>query len=160
MAYHIELKDLPPRYQEQALKQISKQGKVNDTIKVEQPIKPNQEPKQKMKYHSQSVTTESGVKFRSKAEEKRFYELKAMLDAGEISDLKLEPQFTLVEGYKKPDGTRVKRLHYTADFSYIKDGKLIVEDVKSRVTKTEAYGVRKTLMKDRYGIDIVEIMRR
>jgi len=58
----------------------------------------------------------------------------------------------------KPDGTRVRRMRYTADFSYKKDGKLIVEDVKSHPTKTTDYQMRKNLMKDIYGIVITEVM--
>ena len=94
----------------------------------------------------------------AKKEEKRYHELMELFTTGDITELKLQPQFTLVEGYMKPDGTRVRRMRYTADFSYKKDGKLIVEDVKSHPTKTTDYQMRKNLMKDIYGIVITEVM--
>lgn len=156
----VRLEDLPLRYQKQAKKQIEEQDRKQDRLNhliIEDESENKSKPRKPEKYHSQRVSTYTGVSFRSKKEEKRYWELMDLLESGEISDLKLEPQFTLLEGYRKPDGSRVKRLHYTADFSYIEDGKLVVEDVKSAPTKTEAYGIRKTLMKDKYGIDIREI---
>lgn len=46
---------------------------------------------------------------------------------------------------------------YTADFVYMKDGKLVVEDVKSEITRKEAdYVLRRKLMLDRHGIRILE----
>lgn len=44
---------------------------------------------------------------------------------------------------------------YRADFTFIRDGALVVEDVKG--FRTDKYKLKKLLMKAVYGIDIVEI---
>lgn len=169
MSYRIDIKDLPAKYQMQALRQIQEQQKKQqgrNTLAAPTSATSNHSGKQPesnsgkktaRKYRSQDVVSENGIQFRSKKELKRYKELMELLAAGVISDLKLEPQFTLIEGYKKPNGERVKRMRYTADFSYIRDGKLVVEDVKSRPTKTTSYQIRKNMMKDKYGINIVEV---
>lgn len=167
MSYRIDIKDLPAKYQLQALKQIKERQagnkNRNKNTSAGLPQSTRDEPelnsgrRSATKYHSQDVVSEGGIKFRSKKERQRYFELMDLLKSGVISDLKLEPQFTLIEGYKKPNGDRVKRMRYTADFSYIRDGKLVVEDVKSRPTKTTSYQIRKNMMKDKYGITIVEV---
>lgn len=162
MSYRIDIKDLPAKYQMQALRQIQEQqqryqgGNATAPPSAGQP-ESNSGKKPARKYHSQDIVSENGIQFRSKKELRRYKELMELLEIGVISDLKLEPQFTLIEGYKKPNGERVKRMRYTADFSYIRDGKLVVEDVKSRPTKTTSYQIRKNMMKDKYGITIVEV---
>ena len=163
MSQCLELSDLPPRYLEHAMRQIqeslkrkTKQKEEKETQKEKSSEK--EENKPKMKYRSHETASENGINFKSKKEEKRYHELMELFTTGDITELKLQPQFTLVEGYMKPDGTRVRRMRYTADFSYKKDGKLIVEDVKSHPTKTTDYQMRKNLMKDIYGIVITEVM--
>ena len=56
--------------------------------------------------------------FDSKKEARRYDELMAMLRAGQIRDLKLQPQFTIQEAYTTPEGQRVRAIRYQADFSY------------------------------------------
>ena len=68
--------------------------------------------------------------------------LKKAYEDGIISDLTLQPRWdalpakkeTYVEHLKTKDKVKervvVRPIQYTADFSYIKDGKLVVEDVK------------------------------
>lgn len=96
----------------------------------------------KSKYHNKKVEWQ-GITFDSKREMQRFLVLKEAEDNGIISDLELQPRWELLpakkEKYVKHLKTKDKicertitlPIHYTADFSYIKDGKLIVEDVKS-----------------------------
>ncbi len=69
--------------------------------------------------------------------------------AGEISDLEVHPGYDLVVA-----GMRIGR--YRPDFRYRRAGALVVEDVKSTPTKTEAYGLRKRLLKALYGLDVLE----
>lgn len=157
MSYRIEFKDLPPKYQKQALEQMQKSALSKAEVTSAKKKSTDGADSRLTKYRSVDVVTDRGLRFRSKKEEKRYYELLELLEAGVISDLKLEPQFTLIEGYKKPNGERVKRMRYTADFSYIRNGKLVVEDVKSRPTKTTSYQIRKNMMQDKYGITITEI---
>lgn len=113
------------------------------------------------KYHSVPTgrTAQNGaeIRFDSKKEARRFDELMLMLKAGKISDLKLQPQFTLQEAYTTPEGNRVRAIRYQADFSYWRDGAEVVEDVKSKATKTRVYGIKKKLMREKFGIEIREI---
>ena len=98
------------------------------------------------------------IKFDSKREAARFDELMLLLNTSRISDLKLQPAFTLQEAYTTVEGKRVRAIVYRADFSYKdSDGKLVVEDVKSKATKTRVYAIKKKLMLERYGISIIEI---
>ena len=123
------------------------------------------------KYHNQKDERAAGsgasVRFDSRKEARRYDELMAMLRAGKIRDLKLQQQFTLQEAYTTTEGVRVRAIRYQADFTYQKpqfvdrDGEwiwgLVVEDVKSRATKTRAYAMKKKLMQERFNIEIQEV---
>lgn len=69
-----------------------------------------------------------------------------------ITDLKRQVKFVLID---KSKWGRV--ITYVADFTYLKDGKLVVEDTKSKATKTRLYCLKKRLLAERYGIEIKEI---
>lgn len=112
------------------------------------------------KYHNQKDERQVEGKtlhFDSKKEARRFDELMLLLKAGEIHDLKLQPDFTLREAYTTPEGNRVQAIRYRADFSYERDGEKVVEDVKSRATKTRVYSIKKKLMREVHGIEISEV---
>ncbi len=97
-------------------------------------------------------TTVDNITFDSKAEARRYQELKAREAAGEISDLRTKCAacvFDLVV-----NGVRVSR--FTADFVYTEEGDRVVEDLKSGPTKTRAYVMRRKLMKACFGIEIRE----
>ena len=96
------------------------------------------------------------IRFDSKKEAQRYDELMLLLQAGEISDLRLQRDYTLQEAYTTPEGKRVRAIRYRADFTYVRNGELIVEDVKSPATKTRAYEIKKKLMLEKYGIEITE----
>ncbi len=49
------------------------------------------------------------------------------------------------------------KMRYTADFSYKFGGKLVVEDVKSKPTRTKEYLRNRKFMRSKFGIDIQEI---
>jgi len=107
--------------------------------------------------HTQRYVGNEIINFHSKKEAARYDELAMLLEAGVISELKLQPSFTLWESYTKPNGAKVKSVRYVADFSYMKDGELIVEDVKSTATRTTDYKLKKTLMSVDRGIEVIEI---
>ena len=112
----------------------------------------------KRKYNT-SPTKVGSIKFDSQKEAARYQELMLRLRAGRIQDLKLQPQFTLQESYITPEGKRVRAIKYVADFSYFdcdKD-KDVVEDVKSRATKTRVYAIKKKLMAERFEIEVQEV---
>ncbi len=143
----VSIENLSPWAQKQALQKLM-EGKQKKAIV-------------KNKYHNQKDqrTTAGGIsiRFDSKKEARRFDDLCAMLHAGEIRNLKLQPQFTLQEAYTTTEGVRVWAIRYQADFSYRQDGRLVVEDVKSRATKTRVYEMKKKLMREKFGIEIQEV---
>ena len=95
------------------------------------------------------------VKFPSKREARRFDELYLQYMGGAIQDLRLQQDFTLVEGYTRPNGKRVRPMVYKADFVYLRNGKRIVEDAKGK--RTEKYLMKRKLMLEKYGIEISEV---
>ena len=114
------------------------------------------------KYRNTPTTVQgadgSPVRLDSKKESERFQTLLVLLRAGAISDLRLQRDFTLQEAYTTPDGNRVRAIRYRADFTYIKDGKLVVEDVKGgNATKTREYSIKKKLVREKFGVEIVEV---
>lgn len=118
-------------------------------------------------------------KFDSQKEARRFDELLVLLQAGQIKDLKLQPEFTLREAYTDPEGWHIRPLKYRADFSYMEKTEnwygdrlaergdwefcgqamwhQVVEDVKSYATKTRVYEMKKQLMLEKFKIRIREV---
>ena len=107
-----------------------------------------------MKYHNKKV-----YGFDSKKEKRRFDELKILQRIGEISDLKTQVPFELIPTQKGKDGKTLERpVKYIADFTYTdKNGKFVVEDVKSPVTRTKDYVIKRKLMLFIHQIRITEI---
>ena len=87
-----------------------------------------------MKYHNIPVTLD-GIKFASQAESRRYGELVLREMAGEIHSLRVHPSYLLQTGFKR-DGKTYQPITYVADFEYVEEGKVIVEDVKGVVTPT------------------------
>jgi hypothetical protein len=106
---------------------------------------------------SSVMTTVDGIKFRSKAEARRYGELKLLEKAGEIHSLRLQPVFDLnvVGGFVKDVVTKVGR--YVADFDYfdVRADTRIIEDVKG--FKTPLYRWKKRHVEAQYGITITEV---
>lgn len=155
----INLSDLPPKYQVQAMekymKQQTRRGRMPSAAAVQDPGKEN-------KYHNTQTTqvTPSGavLHFDSQKEARRYDFLIERVRRGEIGDLRLQVDFTLQEAYTDAEGRRVRAIRYKADFTYReRDGGLVVEDVKSRPTRTKEYSIKKKMLKDRFGIDITEV---
>lgn len=112
--------------------------------------------KKKPKYRNKKVTV-GGITFDSQKEEQHWQDLKFEEKAGAIKDLKRQVSFVLapaviIKGRKKP------ALRYFADFTYVRDGVLVVEDTKSDITRqTNAYRIKLHLMKSVHNIDIQEV---
>lgn len=70
-----------------------------------------------------------------------------MLRKKEITELQLQPKFLLQDSFKYKDKVE-RKIYYIADFSYKKDGKLIVEDVKGK--KTDVYKLKRKLFLYKY----------
>ena len=124
----------------------------------------------KQKYGNKKVTI-GEIEFDSIKEGKRYLVLKKAQEDGLISGLTLQPKWEVLPAKKemvrieKQLKTKVKviekertlmlPIHYTADFSYIKDGVLVVEDVKStpRLLSRDV-PLRLKLMKYFHNIDV------
>lgn len=123
-----------------------------------------QKKQKRSKYGNRKVVMD-GIKFDSEREAARFGELKVLRAMGKIRDLRLQANFTLVEGYTTIEGKRIKPMVYRADFVYERvtepdcNGTVRwlreVEDAKG--AKTKGYLLKKKLMQDKYGITIREV---
>ena len=165
----IDVKDLPPAYQAQALRKWAEQERK----KKRQPLHcPAAAPTGGgRKYHNkptERVTPAGNVlRFDSQKEARRYDELATLGRAGKIRDLRMQVDFTLQEAYTDSQGRRVRAIRYRADFTYQKpsfvdrDGEtcwaLVVEDVKSKATKTKQYAMKRKMMQEHFGIYIQEV---
>lgn len=154
----IRLEDLPLRAQQQAVAQL----------RMEEERKKNRAPltgKSETKYHNEK-TDSLGIRFDSRKEARRYEVLLLRLSAGEIRNLKLQRDFTLQEAYTTTDGQRIRAIRYRADFCYEElypdaqqpvGWQVVVEDVKSRATRTREYIIKRKLMLEKYNIEIQEV---
>lgn len=91
-----------------------------------------------------------GHHFDSKLEAQRYVELKLLLIAGQIQDLKVHQKW-----YLHANGIRLG--YYEADFNYLEKGKPVIEDVKG--LPTTIYNWKKKHVFAEYGIHIREIRK-
>lgn len=125
-----------------------------------------QQQEKERKYHN-LPTEVNGIHFDSRKEANRYIELMSLQSAGKIRKLKLQEQFTLQESYVTDTGERVRAIRYVADFTYERPAEPdctgtvhwlpVVEDVKSRGTRTAKYKMKKKLMRERRGLSITEV---
>ena len=141
----MELKDLPQNLRAQAEKKLAAQGK---------------QPAKESKYHNVKTevgTGDSSIKFDSKKEANRYKYLMELQDAGTIKNLKLQHHFQLQGTFKTAEGETVRGIEYVADFTYMVGGMLIIEDVKSEITrKNPVYIMKKKMMAEK-GLTITEV---
>jgi len=103
----------------------------------------------KNKYNAQKVVID-GHPFDSKKEGARYQELKFQEHCGLIRDLELQPRLDIYIGQKYI-------AFYRGDFKYKKSNQVIVEDVKSAITKKNpVYRLKKKLIEAIYKISILE----
>jgi len=103
------------------------------------------------KYHNQR-TTHQGIQFDSKKEKDRYQDLVLLERAGLIQDLELQPRYDLVvNGHKLG--------FYRGDFRYkeVATDTVVLEDVKSPITRTAVYMLKKKLVKAIYDVEITEV---
>jgi Protein of unknown function (DUF1064) len=106
------------------------------------------------KYGSRATVLE-GIRFASKAEGRRYQELRLLQQAGIVRDLELQPAYPI--RVRTPAGRDVAVLVYVADFRYRAgpEGIVTIEDVKG--VRTPVYRLKKKLVEAQYGITITEI---
>jgi len=123
---------------------VPKRGRPNmsDPVNIANPVNKN-------KFGAKKVVID-GIKFDSTKEGRRYEELKLLEKAGEISDLMLQRQYEFIH-----EGQLIGR--YRADFAYMTNDGLVIEDVKSPATRKKTdYRLRKRMMKVFFGIEILE----
>ena len=98
-------------------------------------------PKKGNKYKNEKVEFD-GIKFDSKRERDRYMVLKDAERRGVISELKCQLKFTLIPAQYHEEAKQLKTkvkivdkfdfhaITYIGDFQYVKDGKIVVEDIK------------------------------
>lgn len=139
--------------------------------------------KKRSKYGN-TKTTVNGITFDSQKEARRYEILLKAQRQGYIYDLRLQHEFTLQEAYTTCTGQRIRAIRYKADFTYYLSDRyslpiegdadkvigwyrerqkagvnpMVVEDVKSKATKTKDYELKKKLMAER-GYIILEVCK-
>lgn len=106
------------------------------------------------KYRNEKTVVD-GMTFDSKREARRYVYLKGLEHLGAIRNLRRQVPYVLIKGQKWADEHKHRDTKYIADFVYELDGETVVEDVKG--FRTDAYKLKRELMKDRYGIEVQEI---
>lgn len=104
-------------------------------------------------------TVVDGIRFASKKEAARYWELKLLMRAGGLHDLQLQPRYDLTVG----PSLATKIGEYRADFQYCEcrraercaQSQVVVEDVKG--FKTPLYRWKKKHVEAQYGITIREV---
>lgn len=177
----IDVKDLPPAYQAQALRKWADAERKKGKRPLPCPAANDRQMTSKYRNNPTERVTAAGnvLRFDSQKEARRYDELVVLERTGKIRELRLQVDFTLQEAYTDTEGRRVRAIRYRADFTYRipparrweiyaddpagwsdKLGipwELVVEDVKSRPTRTEEYMMKRKLMKERLNIDIQEV---
>jgi|AGTN01.2.fsa_nt_gi Protein of unknown function (DUF1064). len=143
----VKLSELPFDYQMQALNKLNQQNSKTFYSEAQ--------PTDKKQKYNNKPTERRGLKFSSIREADRFEELRLMEQAGQISHLKLQYEYTLKPAYILPSGERSRAVRYKADFRYERDGLVIVEDAKGK--RTKEYIIKKKLMQEVHGITIQEV---
>lgn len=114
------------------------------------------------KYNASKCMCNSGHLHDSKKEAGRCDELNLLELSGQISDLKTSVKYELVPAqYKEVDGKKKlaeRGVDYIADFTYMENGKLVVEDVKGYRAggAYNLFKLKKKLFLFKFGIEIKE----
>lgn len=112
-----------------------------------------------MSKYGNRKTILDGITFDSAKEAQRWQELKLLERAGKITGLQRQAGFVLIPKQER-DGKVVERaVVYKADFTYRDEetGQDVVEDVKSKATKTRDYIIKRKLLLWEYGLMIKEV---
>lgn len=106
-----------------------------------------------MKYHNKKCEYK-GLKFDSLKERNHYIVLEQLEKTNQIKDLKRQVKFELQPSFKL-NGKTIRAINYIADFTYLKDGILVVVDTKG--FRTKDYLLKKKMFQYKYGMDIVEV---
>lgn len=111
------------------------------------------------KYYNKKSRDFEGNTFDSKKEMYRYSDLVLLEKAGEISELERQIKYTLIPSQYKYGKCIERECSYTCDFRYKdKNGDVIVEDVKSEITKkNKDYIIKRKLMLYIHNIKIKQV---
>ncbi len=107
----------------------------------------------KVKYHNKKCEYK-GLKFDSLKERNHYIILEHLEKTGQIKELRRQVKFLLQPSFKL-NGKTIRAINYIADFTYLKDGVLVVVDTKG--FRTKDYLLKKKMFQYKYGMDIVEV---
>ena len=169
----IDIKDLPLNLQKQALRKLAEEEKRtgNALSGISNVLYSNEKPSngeegrsaevRGSKYGAKKVTLtlNDGTEhtFDSKHEAEIYQELALLERSGEISDLRIQVPFKLIDKQVAPRGKKYRECKYIADFVYMKNDtkETVVADAKGY--RTPEYRLKKKLMLDKWGIEIKEV---
>lgn len=100
------------------------------------------------KYGASKTVCTSGHKHDSKKEAERCDELHWLEKAKVITGLEVQKRFTLIPPRKYNKMPNERGLDYIADFVYIENGVMVIEDCKGY--KTHEYVAKRKMFKDKY----------
>jgi len=105
------------------------------------------------KVAEQQERTIDGIVFASKAEMRRYRELKLLEKSGKIRNLRLQPKFLLLAGFWRWKEYH-HPIHYVGDFLYYDKEKKrkVVEDVKG--VETEVFKIKRKLFTIRHNLEL------
>lgn len=113
----------------------------------------------KYRVSAPSDRTVDGILFSSKAEMRRYNELRLLEKAKKIKDLAIQPKFLLLKGFTK-NGKTYKPIHYVADFIYydMEKQKKVVEDVKG--LETDVFKIKEKLFAFISDLELIKVRMR
>jgi hypothetical protein len=115
------------------------------------------------KFFAIKTRSSDGILHDSGKEAYRWEELLLLQRAGKIKDLKRQVKFVLIPTQRETVGKKTKVVErecsYVADFVYTRtdNGKTVVEDTKSPITRTKEYVIKRKLMRYIHGIAVHEV---
>lgn len=152
----IDISQLPEKAQRQILQKLQAQELRRAGKRIAEKIKSDTPSQSSPAKYGNRKTAVNGIVFDSKREADRYIVLMDKLRRGEIADLRLQQNITLVEGFTLPDGTRIRPTVYKADFFYRDSaGNAVYEDAKGK--RTQVYVNKAKEIADKKGILIREV---
>ena len=100
-------------------------------------------------------TVVDGHRFPSMGQARRYSELRLLEQAGQISNLELEPVYPIVINGEPVMMRNGQVARYTGDFRYFENGVRVVEEFKGFVVRD--YPLRRALVEHIYGVKIREV---
>ena len=102
--------------------------------------------KKKHKYNAKAQD-EDGFHFDSKAELRRYRDLRLMYGFKKIDDFEVHPVFVLIDDFVY-QGKKIRGIRYEADFRYTENGVTVIEEVKG--VRTKEFNLKLKLFMVRY----------